>query len=93
MSEQNMGDALKSFLQKSKLKSGIKALQIDQVWEEIMGKTVAKYTTKLEIVSRTLYIITPVGPLKQELLYQREKIIQRVNEAMGEKVIDNVVIR
>lgn len=93
MSELSMGDAMKSFLHNSRLKSGIKALQIDQVWEEIMGKTIAKYTKKLEIVNKTLYINTPVGPLKQELLYQREKIIERVNEAMGSKIIDNVVIR
>ncbi len=28
-----------------------------------------------------------------ELLYQKEKIIERVNEALGEKVIKEVVIK
>ena len=93
MSEYSMGDAMKAFLEKSRLKSGIKALQIEQVWAEMMGKTIAKYTDKLEIVKQTLFIHTSVGPLKNELLYQKDKIIERINEAMGEKVINAVVIK
>ncbi len=93
MSEMSIGDALKAFLKKSKLKTGIQALQIEQVWENMMGKTVAKYTDKIQIVNQTLFIRTNVGPLRQELMYQKEKIIERVNDALGEKVIKDVVIK
>jgi hypothetical protein len=34
-----------------------------------------------------------VAPLKNELLYQKEKIIERVNEALGDKVIKDVVVK
>jgi hypothetical protein len=34
-----------------------------------------------------------VAPLRNELFYQKEKIIQRVNEALGEQIINEVVIR
>ncbi len=34
-----------------------------------------------------------VAPLKQELIYQYALIIQQVNEALGEKVIEEVVIQ
>ena len=44
MAEISIGDAIKAFLKKSRLKTGIQALQIEQVWETIMGKTIAKYT-------------------------------------------------
>lgn len=92
MSELSIGDAIKAFLRKSKLKTGIQALQIEQVWAELMGKTIARYTDKIEIINHTLFIRTNVGPLKQELMYQRDKIIERVNEALGEKVIKDVKI-
>ena len=93
MAELSMGDAIKAFLNKSRLRTGIQALQIEQVWETIMGKTIAKYTNKIQIINQTLFIQTNVGPLKQELMYQKEKIIERVNEALGEKVIKEVVIQ
>jgi len=93
MSELSIGDALKQFLDKSKLKGGIQALQIQDAWEKIMGKTIAKYTDKIEIIGSTLFISSTVAPLKNELLYQKPKIIERVNEALGEKVITEVVIK
>ena len=92
MGTYSLGDALKQFLQKSRLKGSIQALQINDVWEQIMGKTIAKYTEKIQIHGHTLYITTTVAPLKQELLYQKEKIKQRVNEALGENVVKEVVI-
>jgi hypothetical protein len=93
MSEVSIRDALKDFLNKSKLKTGIQALQIEDAWEKIMGKTIAKYTDKIEIINQTLFISSTVAPLKNELLYQKEKIIERVNEALGEKVIKEVIIK
>lgn len=93
MAQLHIGDAMKQFLNKSSLKNGIRAIQIEQVWEQLMGKTIAKYTEKIQIINATLFIHTHVGPLKQELLYQKAKIIERVNEVMGEKVITEVVIQ
>lgn len=93
MAQLRIGDALKAFLDKSKLKNGIRAVQIEEVWEKIMGKTIAKYTDKIEIINGKLFIHSAVGPLKNELQYQKPQIIERVNEIMGEKVISEVVIR
>ena len=93
MGEYSLGDALKYFLKNSKLKGYMQAMQIEDVWEEIMGKTIAKYTEKIQIQGKTLYISTSMAPLKQELLYQKENIIKRVNEKLGEDVIMDVVIR
>jgi len=93
MSEYSLGDALKEFLKQSKLKTSIQALQIEEIWEQIMGKTISKYTDNIKIHGKTLYINTSVAPLKQELLFQKEKIIQLVNEALGELLIEEVVIK
>jgi hypothetical protein len=91
--EVSIGEALKEFLKRSRLKSGVQALQIEEAWGKIMGKTIANYTDKIEIINTTLFISTSVAPLKNELIYQKEKIIERVNEALGEKVIKEVVVR
>ena len=88
-----MQEAIRQFLKQSRLKSNMQALQIEDVWEQIMGKTIARYTDNLKIINRTLFITTNVAPLKQELLYQKEKIKLRVNEALGDKVIEEVVIQ
>ena len=93
MSESHIGDAIKGFLRKSHLRNGIRAVQIEEIWEQLMGKTIAKYTDKIQIINQKLFIHTAIGPLKNELLYQKQQIIDRVNEAFGEIVVIEVIIR
>jgi predicted nucleic acid-binding Zn ribbon protein len=93
MGEYSMGDALRQFLAQSRIKGEIQALQIEEIWEKIMGKTIAKYTENIRIINKTLFITTHVAPLKQELMYQKEKIKLRVNEALGSNDIAEVVIQ
>lgn len=93
MGEISFQEAMQQFLLHSRLKTGVQAMQIEDVWENIMGKTIAKYTDKIQIIGGILFITSTVAPLKNELLYQKERIIERVNEALGEKTIKDVVIK
>ena len=93
MGEMSLKDAMQQFLKNSRLKNGLQSVRIEHIWEEIMGKTISKYTDKIQIIEKTLFITTSVAPLKNELLYQKDTIIQRVNEALGEQLIKDVVIR
>ncbi len=93
MGEYSISDAINEFLSQSRIKGGIQALQIHDVWGQIMGKTIARYTDKLQIIGDKLIITTTVAPLKHELIYQKEKIKQRVNEALGQRVVNEVIIQ
>lgn len=93
MGEYSIGEAIQQFLDQSRIKGDMQALQVEDAWEEIMGKTIARYTESIKIINDTLFITTHVAPLKQELIYQKEKIKLRVNEALGKNVIRDVVIR
>ena len=93
MAELSIAEAMQQFLAASKLRGGIQALQIEDVWEDIMGKTIARYTDKLQIIGDKLIITTHVAPLRNELIYQKEKIKQRVNEALKEKIIKDVIVQ
>jgi hypothetical protein len=93
MGQYSMGDAIQKFLQSSRIKGDIQAFQVEAIWEQLMGKTIAKYTDSIRIVNRTLFISTKVAPLKQELLFQKEAIKLRVNEALKSNEIKDVVIQ
>ena len=93
MGEYSIGDAIEKFLEQSRIRASIQALQIGDVWEDIMGKTIARYTEEIKIINDTLFITTHVAPLKQELIFQKEKIKLRVNEALGKKVIKEIVVK
>jgi len=93
MGEYSIAEAIKQFLDQSRIKGSIQALQIEEAWEQIMGKTIARYTESIRIIDKTLFITTTAGPLKQELIFQKEKIKLRVNEALGKNVISEVIVK
>lgn len=89
----SMADAIQQFISKSKLKNGLASVQIEELWKEIMGVTISKYTEKIQLVNDTLYVTTSVAALKNELLYQRDVIKTQLNEKLGKPLIKNVVIK
>jgi hypothetical protein len=93
MAEQSLGEALQQFLKNSRFKQQFQAMQIKDLWEELMGKTIANYTDDIQLIQHKLIITTHVAPLKQELLFQREKIKNRINEMMNEFAVHEVVIK
>ena len=88
----SLGEALKKFLEKSRIKNSIQSMQIEDHWLKLMGETIAKYTDRIEIKNGTLFIYTEVAPLKNELVFQKELIVKRINESLGNDVVKDVVI-
>lgn len=93
MAEMSIQEAMEQFLKQSKLKQRVRALEIKDVWAELMGNTIAKYTDDIKLVNQQLIITTTVAPLKQELLYQKEKIRNRINELFNEHAVKEVIIK
>ena len=89
----HIGEAIRRFLEKSRVRDGLQAARIEEIWEQIMGKTVAQYTSRIQLIQHKLFIETPVAPLKQELMYQKPLIITRINEAFGTEVVKEVIIK
>jgi hypothetical protein len=90
---QMIGDVLEQLIRNSKLSSGLRSCQIEEVWERRMGKTISKYTEKVFILNNTLFIETSIASLRNELHFQREDIKGMVNSELGQMLIHEVVIR
>ncbi|SEN87691.1 Protein of unknown function [Chitinophaga rupis] len=88
----SIGDALREYMNKSRLKPRMMEVRIQENWEQLMGKTIARYTQNIQLIDGKLIITTNVAPLKQELNYAKEKIIKLVNEMLGEPVVREVII-
>ena len=91
--EKSIKDAIGSFLKSSRLSGRLAEHKILDGWEKIMGKMIAKHTKQISIHEKKLYLHLDSAPLKQELFYSREKIMQMLNEEAGEEVIKEIVFR
>lgn len=93
MGEISLGDALREYLRNSPFRHKMNEYRIQSLWEKEMGKTISRYTDSIHLRQGKLIITTTVAPLKQELSFSKETIRQRLNEALGEPIIESVVIR
>jgi hypothetical protein len=90
--EQDIGSALKEFFRSYRIDSKVKEVQISEVWEKVMGATMARYTQDIRLKNGILQIRVSSAPLKNELTYNRNEMINRLNEEFGETVIKEIKI-
>ncbi|MFK8101414.1 MAG: DUF721 domain-containing protein [Saprospiraceae bacterium] len=91
--DQIIGDILKEWANRKRFKSKINQVKIKEMWAELMGASVAKHTLDIALRQNKLFIELDSSPLRQELSYGKEKIIKILNEAIGEALIEKVIIR
>ncbi len=92
MSLYSIKDALNKMLEQSQWKDRYLAEKIKLDWEKLMGKTVAKHTTDLMIRDGKLYIYTDVAPLKNELSYNKQLLVEKINQYLEENFIREIIV-
>ncbi len=91
--EEPIKNVLKDFFKSYHLEARLHEAAIKEMWEKVMGKTMARYTSDVRLRESTLTIYINSAPLKQELMFNKENIISRLNEEFGETVVKEIVIR
>ena len=88
-----MKDAIDHMMAKFGLKGKLNETKVLSVWEKLMGNKVGRHIRDAYVKDGVLYLKIDSAPLKNELSYTKSKIIQRLNEEVGEEVLHDVVIR
>lgn len=69
------------------LSDGMKEIAIMGSWQQVVGKQIADYTTKLFIRDRKLHVHFSSAAARNELFYRRKEVLDKLNEKAGEKYI------
>ena len=85
--------SLNNLIDKNSLNSGLNNVKIQSLWEKTMGVNVNSYTNEINLKNKTLYVSLSSSVLRQELSYGKEKIINLINEEIGAKIINKIVLR
>lgn len=88
-----ISDVLKEFVSENRLQKGLDKVEVKDVWEQIMGPAITKYTREIRLDRETLYVELTSSVLREELSYGKEKIITNLNEALGRSLIKKLVLR
>jgi predicted nucleic acid-binding Zn ribbon protein len=88
-----ISDILKEFLRENKLDIRLKERKVIESWEELMGKTISRATKKIYIKESKLYVVTSSSVVRSELHMLRQEIVRKLNERVGEEVINELVLK
>ncbi|MDC6352166.1 DUF721 domain-containing protein [Zeaxanthinibacter sp. PT1] len=91
--DQSLGGILKDFIKDNKLQGGINRINAEEAWKDTMGPGVNNYTTGVVFRNDTLFVSLSSSVLREELSLGKSKIVQMLNEAIGQDLIKKIVLR
>ncbi len=90
---QNISDVIKEYIKTMRIDTRIKEIQATHLWDEVVGKTIAKRTDNLYIKNKVLYVKVNSSIVKNELFMIKDGIVKAINEKMADAVIEDVVFK
>lgn len=90
--EFSLQEILKDFSSQKHLKDKLLDKKLEELWKKLY-ENMAIYTTKVQFKKGKLSVWVSSAPLRQELMYNKEKIIQQLNKTLNEELINLVEFR
>jgi predicted nucleic acid-binding Zn ribbon protein len=91
--ESRLKEAISDFINSKQLKTKYSEARLVQNWEAIVGKPIAAHTKSVQLRNADLILTFDASPLKQEMMHMSDKVIQAVNEFLGEPAVKSLIIR
>ena len=91
--ESSVSDLIELWLHQSGLTSKYKEFKLLQSWSVLMGPMIANRTEDIRLYEGTLYVQITSASLRSELNFAKAKIIQTLNEQVGEELVKDIVFR
>lgn len=85
-------DAIEKMLDVYRLRRKFDETALVSAWPELMGKAIASRTKQLYIRDKKLFVKVESSVIKSELVLMRSQIIGRLNEHVGQVVIEDLVL-
>lgn len=87
----SLKDGLTALVKAYRLGGRLNEVTVVSNWERVMGKAVALKTQEVFVKQGKLFVRLTSAPLKHELVMAKTRVVEMINEAVGEKVIEEVI--
>lgn len=60
------------------------------IWPEVVGPGINQYTIKRYVIGTILHVHLSSAPLKHELQFHRQRLVEQLNKEVGANVITDI---
>ncbi|MEE2699921.1 MAG: DUF721 domain-containing protein [Bacteroidota bacterium] len=91
--QQSIGTVIKKLLKNQQLDGRLQELDLLDKCKEILGENLMKFVNELSIKNGKLTIKVNSAVVRSELSYQKSKIIKKMNDVAGSKIIKEITLK
>ena len=88
-----LGDVIREIMRKYKLEEHLEETKLIDNWSAVCGPMIAGHTTSINIRDHILFVRVDSAALRQELQYNRESLLSKLNRTAGKEIIRDIVFR
>jgi predicted nucleic acid-binding Zn ribbon protein len=90
--EQSLGQVINDMLKAYRLEGRMRELDVAAAWEQAMGSVVAKKTREVKLRGKNLIVSLESGVMKEEFSLNKQRVIDLVNDQLGERIVEHLQI-
>ncbi|HQW04264.1 MAG: DUF721 domain-containing protein [Flavobacteriales bacterium] len=90
--EQSLNTAMDQFIDAFGLREKMDELDITTGWDEAVGPMIARHTVSVRLRKGRLNVRVDSAPLRHELSFMRETLVELLNRRAGRQVVQEIVL-
>ncbi len=87
---ENIDNVLSQLLRSQGLETPLLQRRVVELWDTVVGPAVVRYTGQKFILNQTLVVQVLNPALRADLSMMRQKLVKRLNDAVGSYVISDI---
>ncbi len=88
----NVSKVIEEVFSQKHFKIGIDNIKVQKAWIKTMGENIQKYTYKVVYKKGVLYVKLKSSVLKEELTFEKTKVIKLLNQELGKEYVNDLII-
>jgi len=86
-------DVIDELIRKEGLEEGLLRSRLYDLWDDMLGVTVAKNTRNKYLKDRKLIVELDSSVVRNQLFMMRQEIVTQLNKQLGKALIDELVLK
>ena len=89
----SIAEVIEGFMKAEQLDTQLNEQRASALWPQIVGQGINRYTISRDVRDGVLIVRLSSAPLRNELMMNRSALIKRINEALGQEVIREIIFQ
>ena len=91
--ERKLSDVLKVVYRRMELDEVANELEVKDTYHKVVGNLISKLTWEVKYNKGTLYVKLASAALRNELMYKKTDLENKINDTLGRKAVTKIVFR